>query len=433
MQGYHKPHTENASLRNSKSKSYNVPLRRARDARWIFPYDFKWLFTFCKIGMLIISIRWIVEILRRERHNMETRMYKVNRSAACDTEAYYSHCRFRKSVCFDFPDRTWFTASIPYQGWTNVSRNVLNMGRKPFDSCDSPFVPQLIDPSNSSSLLDQAIEDGLLLAGKTIYVCMWIMHFGHALMDMLYPSFELLKTFGYDNVTILVDYDPKMVGGANISNVQLLSLLGNVIHLEQLKSSQPACFQDFLVGMKQHGIYGNKDHFGEGYTEFRDYVFSRNGISVSQVACKISVVSRENDRRLINEEALLFSLEKQFSSDCTIKKLIFEHMALIDQIKEISDTTIMISVAGTGSHHAIWLPDNGTDILLLHPGNINVNLKICQHSKHKCFRSQTYLEDGPVNPNSQVEFEDQKAADVFCNVQDIIAKINISRNRHLKS
>lgn len=173
--------------------------------------------------------------------------------------------------------------------------------------------------------------------------------------------------------------------------------------------------------MKQHGIYGNGDLEGEGYRAFRDFVFYRNEIRHPKSVCKITIMSRASDRRLMNEKELNSRLESEFGTRCIVKRLIMEGMSLETQIREISQTSILISVAGSGSHHAIWLPDQGASILILHPANINVNRGICHHSRLNCYHSSASFlnEDKLFNLNE----ETVKKLDVVCNIDDVTSQV----------
>lgn len=348
--------------------------------------------------------------------------------AWCDSKGFHAHCQFIDSVCYDPVSKEWLTSTLPFGEWTNVSRNVLKMSRKPFDTCDSPFQPrhtnlahQGIDACSPQGDADSGCE---IIYEKTIYVCMWIMHFGHALMDMAYPAYELLKSFGFhDNITILIDYEPDDVGGSPQANIEILSLLGKVIRVQDLQKA--TCFHDFYVGMKRHGIYGSQDLEGEGYRAFRDFVFYRNEMRHPASVCRITILSRASNRRLVNEKELRSRLQSEFGTVCIIKTIIMEDMSLEAQIKEVSQTSILISVAGSGSHHAIWLPDQGASILILHPANINVNLGICSHSRLNCYHSNaSFLDEDRL---SNLDEEAIKKLDVTCNIDDVTKQVREAR------
>ena len=322
------------------------------------------------------------------------------------------------------------------------------MGRKPFDSCDEPFLPRSVGRKAFENILREQADRIAIHHRPVILLCVWLHQFGHSLLDFLYPAFELWKTFQTDDEDLVIfsDFDEMAVVGDPWVTYQSLELLGKVanfrwvVHqLQQRNNVDYFCFDRLLVGLKRHGVYDSADVPENGHRHFRNYILQKIGMPESSqsmdgtdtqgadnalTTCRAVYVQRTEKRRLLNEADVVETIQRTLGTSCTVESVDFNrNMTLIDQIRYVSSATWLISLAGSGSHQMLWLPDGAVSLVILHPfhHDKDVNKVICDHmTTILCLQSESVVPDGVDVPEDPMA---RKNVDVNAKLSELEAAI----------
>jgi hypothetical protein len=227
-------------------------------------------------------------------------------------------------------------------------------------------------------------------------------------LELLLPTFLLLQRFSLQHsskIRILLDHQ---YNGRFGTNETLHSLLGALSphtevlplqnYLEEVSRQNPSkrfiCFEQFLFGTKQtaptfyHDTNSVDLHPGD-LQSFRDYILTSNSI-VSQdhndstrthqkaalaptptVEEKwkdriFLVEQRQGNRKILNSREFEEVFRKIFPRS-HLKWVSFAGLPFLQQVEMVANAHVLVTVAGTASHHIIWLRDGGTSIEILHP------------------------------------------------------------------
>jgi hypothetical protein len=343
-------------------------------------------------------------------------------SSTCHGHLPHAHCMFVQSLCMSTDvSGGWLTSSSILRNSSGVALSVVKMGSNiwgNWSGCDDYFAP--VEAPRDVEQPGQHMK----LPGNYVFVCTWIHHFGHVLMDHLLPAFLALHSFysSSDNVTIIVDAKIKTAVSTPHVTYNLLSLLAPVVWLSDLKDQALAanasklCPERMVVGFARHGLVGEDTTHG-AYALMRDHVYTRYNITAPPTGCVALIVQRGHKSRFItNIDDVSAAMQDFFGSACQVVTTRLEG-DILTQVRLVATLRFLITVSGSGSHHMIWLPDGSVSIVVQHPFHGDVNRVICaKHAGVLCLTANSTLapgeEAGPASsPLARI------SADVIVDVQ----------------
>jgi hypothetical protein len=286
----------------------------------------------------------------------------------------------------------WHSSSRPSPHWPGVNIGVHAQFRGSM-GWHGPilYVPRdLFNPSLAPpSVLPQTSFD--LMVRPVVLLYIWVDHFGHALMDQVFPAFLTMKTFGLTTNRSHDNVDVVLIGDARTHYkwaLPLSNLIGNshTIHdLRRASDSGIVCFNDAVVGMKRNSV--NHANFQDtklgDYQAFRDFVLSGKPFLANDCSPRNLIVvfkKLANRRRLMNLDVLVQRITSFFGTQWDVQVKVMETLSLEEQICLVSSARVHVSVASTESHFAMFLPNGGVSIVMMHPLHEDVNKAICDTS-----------------------------------------------------
>ena len=302
----------------------------------------------------------------------------------------FSNIHYHNSICYCKDNKTWVTdmkPSLSGESWTGVrytpyysSRDYPGMGLagNNMSGYGSHFKPTTI------SNFDEKFKNSILVKGWSMLLFVWIDHFGHVLMDQLFPLFQSIQTFGGDvnnsNIFLVSDIKKsKLEFSFKLS--KLLASTELFVDLIESVEENVICFEDFVVGLRQQSINPccNVDLVPHGYSLFRDAVFSHNSIT-PHLTKQIIICIRRKNRIIKNIDDVVTHARLLFGPQWVIRVQIMENLSVLNQILLMSKTSLLITVASTESHFAIFLPTNAVSVVVLHPHHDDVNKYVCLYT-----------------------------------------------------
>jgi len=219
---------------------------------------------------------------------------------------------------------------------------------------------------------------------------------------MLLPAFHALGKFGLSDelpeMKYLLDFrfdkdTPDAVirwfDLATASHEQVLTLQ-DLIQRALAENKTHVCFERFVVGMMYDSLLHYDYHHGSVISHNLETIrneFSRlyPRSNTRQNGCRLLILDRAENRFIVDVGRLLRLSAKTIRGNWSMVVEMFEHIPLSHQYKIIAETDILITVSGTGSHWALFLPEGAVSIVIK-SHNRNVNDGICGHANHvKCF------------------------------------------------
>lgn len=327
-------------------------------------------------------------------------------------------CQYQ-GACYDVMANVWQT-----QNSANTSPMLNDLGNfvrasdpNAFESrhsrCNGNFI---------SVLKPERPNDYINVPGTTYNVCCWVTHFGHVLINMLIPAFHALQTFGLQdqipNMTYLLDLRYTYKWGSNDTIIEVFELatasrdrvltLPDLIQKAREEKKTHVCFERFVVGMRHDTLLVGLDHPGhpagpdatsgmlEALRDEMSRLYPRP--NSGQQTCRVLILDRQKTR-VINDVGSLMRLSSSiFRGNVLVSVDIFDYASLIAQYKQITETHVLITVAGTGSHWAIFLPEGAASIVIKASGNVDVNFNLCMVANHvKCFNVNSTSDDDTKN------------------------------------
>lgn len=350
----------------------------------------------------------------------------------------YGICQY-DMACYNVKLAIW---EVQHSG--NDSQLLNNMARagppKHTDrhsNCDAKF---------QATLVNEASETRMTMPGTTYLVCCWVTHFGHVMVNMLVPAFHALGKFGLmsplSNVSFLLDLRFTFKWGSNSTIVGLFEAIvgsGRVMTLPKVidgtlaTNNTHACFKKIIVGMLHDNILcssANCDVNEKGraasrgmFEPLRNELFRQHPEYYAMLRkpvvnpCRVLILDRDaNLGRRIGDFGIMARLvRKTFREDWLTHASFFETLNLRSQFAEIGRTAVLITIGGTGSHWAIFLPSNSVSIEI-RARNKAVNKNICLVAKHlKCF------EVGSINDSAK------NSPDIFANITELESALRNAR------
>lgn len=211
-------------------------------------------------------------------------------------------------------------------------------------------------------------------------------HYGHKLVDALFPAFRGLSRWGsashkenilFDSCRESEQYLPlwETVSGRGRPPLSLLNPPFSTARMV-------TCFRRLITGPAMTGLYGQDIDDGD-FERFRDHVVTAIGLPLPShnERLAICIVNRLSSRRLLNLDSLV-SLLQNANAPATwpmsIRVVYLEQLDPLKQVAFIYSCNILIGVIGSGMHQALWLPPGSVVVDIMHPYHEYANVYICQ-------------------------------------------------------
>lgn len=291
-------------------------------------------------------------------------------------------------------------------------------------------------------------RSGLRVGGSTYYVCCWISHFGHNLINMVVPSFHALSRIGrepyFDSINFLIDTrDDGTPRGNCKMGKKVFQVFGfvsghpdHVLSLDKLATESlrrgytHVCFDELIVGMLcdslligrgKDGTYQPQgSHVVPGMVEpLRRQVMRTRGTldtetgASSKRKCEATFLTRREGRgrNVLNFDTILDLARQSLSrKSWAVSSVSFDGLSLAEQYGIIRQTSLFVSVSGTGSHWAMFLHEGAVSIVIESRG-YDVNMGLCTVVPSVyCLTVKSASQTSKGKSDISVEYEDMKRA-----------------------
>lgn len=314
------------------------------------------------------------------------------------------------NICYNITSKHWETSNEIIVGQpllNNVGMNNRHEISKETDSrlykfsqCNEKFQPVYSEIKVDS-------EKVLSVHGTTYFICGWVDHFGHILMNMVTPAYHALVNIGLKeklhNIKYLVQNRSKckemkniwkflhFLTGGNQPDKRVLSFSSL---LSQASSNEQThmCFDELVVGMYEDSLIGvgigdvrenhtfeegqlnpMRDHLNSLYpatmeninAALQETLVSKPTIPDSSPNCTITLLERRGARTIINHNETLDVINEVFDpTKWNFQRVSFESgsSSIRSQYLTLKSTMVQISTTGSGSHLSMFLPHGGVDI-----------------------------------------------------------------------
>ena len=191
------------------------------------------------------------------------------------------------------------------------------------------------------------------VSGTSYFLCCWVNHFGHILMDMMLPSFLSIRSFDHNisSVQIIVDNRFTFKWGSNSTVLKLLQNLSptrpildisaGVHHAENFS---PMCFEKLIVGLGNTNFIHPTKPENTSATDlraFRDHLLRLHVKSTPRNICKIFILQRPSMRRFHNIEDIV-ARTKANNSSWNVEVGHFDKVPFFYQMEKISNADIYL-------------------------------------------------------------------------------------------
>jgi len=337
-------------------------------------------------------------------------------------------------ICFDLNSKEWevktgtknasvFEFDPPLLnnfGLNNLQILSSNSSHFQYSSCNERFGP--LKEINEEHHISE--KDAIVTKGTTYFMCCWYpQHFGHILMNMILPSFNAFSKIGLggDEISSMkFIIDPKTERSFPLvisSMVDFITggLPDRVLSFPALtrkakeEGKKRLCFERLIVGMPNDSLIGvgvgddptTAKHEIGMLQPMKDelrrlYPFNMEDVnlalketlvpSMSRLVpdrlpgCSITLLVRLgiDSRHIENQNETVGVINKVFDPNIwSLQTVTFDNASIKSQYFTIQNTNLFISVTGTGSHLAMFLPDGGASLeISFWNGHIN-NRKLC--------------------------------------------------------
>ena len=299
-------------------------------------------------------------------------------SAYCSSSSIHANCFFGRSLCYNISSSQWETSTFPFYNWSGVSlrsRGSLFRDSPAHAACNEPFLPKL----NRNPVMD-----AYWINGTCVLSCIWVYVFGHIFLEMMLPAWLAMKNIAErlklsdQNITYVLDN--RFGAGLAQSSFTLLShrpilAFNELIAEANQQSKSHLCFDKLIIGYRLQSSLEyahNVAHLENGdLARYRDYIKVLHGfptrVNMSEDVCIALIAQRGADRRIVpeSEKEIIEILHER--TNCTVKVASFDTISISEQVRLVSEASVLVHVSGSGAHHFIWLPDRGASLLIVHP------------------------------------------------------------------
>jgi len=324
-------------------------------------------------------------------------------------------CLYR-DICYSIKQRIWYvpapsegvmgTGTLPYL----TNRDPAYRSEPKWMKCDESFQPEV---------MSQPSTNVRTISGTTYYLCCWYNHFGHILLNMVFPTFHALAKLGLieDLPTmnyLITDRGPRWhkmdvfqtFQFITAGNRQRVLSFENLIRRSVTQKQDAICFERLATGMLFDTLINGespsnhievnmlqplKNYLWETYQDHspEDVSAALRETMISGQSgpkdCQISYLVRNTKlkRTIRNEDTFLKTLQSVFHEDhWNFQTIAFDDASLKSQYLTLQHTQIFLSVSGTGMHMATFLPDGAASVEVALMKNkeeiFSVNKGICQ-------------------------------------------------------
>jgi len=348
------------------------------------------------------------------------------------------------NICFDSESGSWQTeanvANFPLLNSRNWTEHIDEVA---FDGCNEKFepLPNMPFPSESEMIYKK---------GTSYLTCCWVNHFGHILMNMAASAVHSLRHIGMtdrfrkNEISFIVDNRASSWGSPS-TILNFLEFLtadsSRVSSLQALEKESKqdgkdkVCFEKLVVGMLYDDLVsGNgrnepgsdlnmlqpmRRHLDKMYPLTKEStlsaieeskLYSSDNFTDSPPECTITILQRTDEQRNLNKHRNLGNFSKVMrvakevfhEPKWNIRSVTFDAaVSYKSQYLTVRSSMVLISVSGTGSHMAMFLPEGGVSYEILYaPINLNNN-HICRLTPSlSCIGSQGFC---PESTNCKKE------------------------------
>jgi hypothetical protein len=288
-------------------------------------------------------------------------------------------------------------------------------------------------------------QSAFLVPGPIYFVCCWVNHIGHIIMDMLVPAVLSVLDAGLSpsHLQYVVDNRFTFPYGSNHTILTAIQSftgqqalpLKHYIDAASAAGKTAVCFTEFVAGMRRFDLLPEQP---ASYITRNDMVliremYMRKFMTVDDVGQMIKartlvIEQRKQGRTICNLESMLSMIKKTLDTTVwNVHVLAFEEHTLDQQFALLARTDIFISVAGTGSHLSLFLPSQSVAVVVTSRLVRNVNARVCRFSPYTCIQvNATCCENEAklCNRNSAV-FVDMHGMEQ--QLLQAVARVNVSR------
>ncbi len=364
-----------------------------------------------------------------------------------------SICVYR-NICYSLDDELWHASGDPknFPLLNDDNFTASHTLSKVKNRCNERFTPV---PNGTFP----NAEDMIFEEGPTYFVCCWVGHFGHIFVQMMVSAFHALVKMGFEDnilsgsIKYLIEYrgrDGRDLHGSKETAFQVFKFLtddGNrVQYLSDLKEKATAegkssfCFEQLVVGMRftdlayprfkgtfapeaEVGMLDPlRNHLDELYPsteEAVEFALSKTQTEASKRKieslgldytppreCTLTFLQRGGGRKraITNFVDVMNATKTVFHEPkWKFQRVAFDDVRLMKQYLTVRNTMLFVSVSGTGSHLAMFLPDDAVSIEVHYNNTLkDVNAAICHVlPKLKCLSSNSHC------PSTEPQEEDQ--------------------------
>ena len=218
---------------------------------------------------------------------------------------------------------------------------------------------------NGASTTKSVLLNCLTIIGKRS-------HFGHFMLDFLWPLYHWLYVHGR-----LYDRDLKIYT-TDTSIEKFRSVIDEFFHCKVVTKfdgrAVVGCYTDIILGMEGHNrkvfkltveaFIGNPKEY---IVHMQEYAFEKMGITPCEadrlilVERKVVDEDRGGGRRNIANHSQLEKALEVFAEmkGLTFQNAVLEDMSFIEQVKLFSTAKVVVGQHGAGLCHFLWMPKGG--------------------------------------------------------------------------
>ena len=311
-----------------------------------------------------------------------------------------SHIRsdFSTMRCFgkDFNDRYCELNNTCYEKkkfifFTNLTTvfhsNIVYPGSRPiphdYPSCRNAI--RLIannEPMTKYKFINEFTE-------RSFVTCRWygMQHLWHTLFDFTVPVWWAQNEFGGhkdDDRIFLIDENTNMKKGflfkEMLTNEEIINIRINSSYANK------TCFKHAIIGVPKTELVVTPEKWKNGFLlpyEYRQIAFK--GFREQAIAkyvpnksyCertkkpRIVLINRATPARYIVNGKELFNKMKEWCDECDFSYTLMENVSMGEQIEELCNASMLISIHGSGLSHMVWMRNEKNAIIEIFPYKYN--------------------------------------------------------------
>lgn len=330
---------------------------------------------------------WTVHILNQNRQSYASFQYE-NTNLSLTEKGYTTmfcfgsefndrYCQIN-NTCFNNNKFLFFTKLN-----ITLHTNILYPGSRPIPH-DYPSCRNSIRFLRKNSTFSE-FNASNLFEERSIITCRWygMQHMWHTLFDFTIPVWWVKQKFGghqKDDRLFVIDKNENMKKGfdfaGTLTDKEIINIKLNPVY------GNGTCFKNLLLGVPKSEYVVTPEKWKNGYLlpyEFDNIAFMKyreraiDYYNISQSLCRktrkprIVFVNRDTKMRNIINGKELHEEMKKWAPNIDIDYTIFNNQSMKEQIEEICNASILISIHGSALSHMLWLTRYKTAVIELFP------------------------------------------------------------------